>query len=176
MSPMRPLPSRQRSALAALLLGAVCLVHAGPARAHGGEAGDVAIGHPFATPTVPGAKNGAAYFARLENKGAQPDRLLRASTRAAARVELHTMSVDAQGIMRMREVDAIVLAPRSTLQMRPGQGVHLMLVDLREPLREGATFPMTLEFERGGKAEVKVVVQQPRSTDAVGSHPKAHTH
>ena len=51
---------------------------AGSAFAHGGDAGDIVIGHPFATPTVPGAKNGAAYCARLENKGAQPDRLLRA--------------------------------------------------------------------------------------------------
>jgi hypothetical protein len=142
--------------------------------AHGGQAGDVAIGHPFATPTVPGAKNGAAYFARLENKGAQPDRLLRASTPAAERVELHTMNVDSQGVMRMREVDAIVIAPKATLQMRPGQGAHLMLMGLREPLREGASFPMTLEFERGGKAQVKVVVQQPKRSDAAASH--AHTH
>jgi periplasmic copper chaperone A len=153
--------------LVALTAGAV---------AHGGQAGDVVIGHPFATPTVPGAKNGAVYFARLENKGTQADRLLRASTPAAARVELHRMNVDAQGVMRMREIDAIALAPGSTILMRPGQGVHLMLLDLRAPLREGATFPMTLEFERGGKTEVKVVVQQPRPTDAAASHPQGHSH
>lgn len=176
MRPVRPFPSRWPATIAVLLLAASGLVPASLALAHGGDAGDVAIGHPFATPTVPGARNGAAYIARLENKGAQPDRLLRAGTPAAARVELHSMRVDGQGIMRMREVDAIVLAPGSTLQMRPGQGVHLMLVDLREPLREGASFPMTLEFERGGKVEVKVVVQQPRPSDAAGSHPKAHKH
>jgi len=160
-------------ALAAAFAAAL-LATAGSALAHGGDAGDIAIGHPFATPTVLGAKNGAAYFARLENKGAQADRLLRASTSAAERVELHTMHVDAQGIMRMREVDAIVIAPRATLQMRPGQGAHLMLIGLREPLREGASFPLTLEFERGGKTEVKVVVQQPKRSDAAAPH--AHTH
>ncbi len=175
MSPVQPLASRQPTAIAALLLAAG-LVLAGPAFAHGGEAGDVAIGHPFATPTVAGAKNGAAYFARLENKGAQADRLLRASTPVAARVELHTMNVDAQGIMRMREVDAIVVAPKSSLQMRPGQGSHLMLIGLREPLREGATFAMTLEFERAGKTEVKVVVQQPKRRDAAAPHGATHTH
>jgi len=152
----------------------ILLALAAGAHAHGGQAGDIAISHPFATPSVPGAKNGAAYFARLENKGAQPDRLLRASTPAAERVELHTMTVDGQGIMRMREVDAIVIAPGTTLQMRPGQGAHLMLTGLREPLREGASFPMTLEFERGGKTEVKVVVQQPRRSDAAASHPHHH--
>ena len=169
---LAPVLVRFLSRAASFILGAAI---AGAAAAHGGQAGDVAIGHPFATPTVPGAKNGASYFARLENKGAQPDRLLRASTPAAAAVELHTMSVDAQGIMRMRQVDAIVIAPRSTLQMRPGQGAHLMLVGLREPLREGATFPMTLEFERGGKIEVTVAVQQRRRTDAAASHSATHT-
>ena len=157
-------------------LAVVAFGLAGAVAAHGGQAGDVAIGHPFATPTVPGAKNGAAYFARLENKGTQPDRLLRASTPAAASVELHTMNVDAQGIMRMRQVDAIVVAAGSTLQMRPGQGAHLMLIGLREPLREGTSFPMTLEFERGGKTEVTVVVQQPRRSDAGASHPAKHPH
>ena len=172
---MTPAPAFVRflSRAASVILGTGI---AAAAAAHGGQAGDVAIGPPFATPTVPGAKNGAAYFARLENKGAQPDRLLRASTAAAASVELHTMSVDAQGIMRMRQVDAIVIAAKSTLQMRPGQGAHLMLIGLREPLREGATFPMTLEFERGGKTEVTVVVQQPRRSDAAASHPATHTH
>jgi copper(I)-binding protein len=170
---MTPLPAFVRSLSAAAL--AVALAgFAAAAAAHGGQAGDIAIGHPFATPSVPGAKNGAAYFARLENKGGQPDRLLRASTPAAERVELHTMNVDAQGIMRMREVDAIVVAPKATLQMRPGQGAHLMLIGLREPLREGASFPMTLEFERGGRAEVKVVVQQPKQSDAAGSHSHKH--
>ena len=59
--------------------------------------------------------------------------------------------------------------------MRPGQGAHLMLIGLPEPLREGASFPMTLEFERGGKTEVKVVVQQPKRSDAAASH-SSHTH
>jgi copper(I)-binding protein len=154
-----------------LLAASMLVALAGGAAGHGGEAGDVAIGHPFATPTVPGATTGAAYVARLENKGTQPDRLLRASTPAARRVELHSMSVDAQGIMRMREIDGIALAPKATVAMRPGQGIHLMLVGLREPLREGATFPMTLEFERGGKVEVKVVVQVPKPRDDA-----AHAH
>jgi len=45
-----------------------------------------------------------------------------------------------------------------------------MLIDLKQPLNEGDSFPMTLEFERGGKVEVKVVVQVPkaRSDDMAG--------
>jgi len=134
--------------------------------AHGSSAGDVEIGHPFATPSLAGSANGAAYLVSLENTGSQADKLLRASTPMAASVELHSMNVDVQGVMRMRQVDAIDLAPKSTLKMRPGMGYHLMLVGLKQPLREGSTFPMTMEFQRGGKVEVKVVVQTPRPRDA----------
>ncbi len=140
------------------------------AAAHGSNVGDIAIGHPFATPSLAGTTTGAAYFATLENTGASADKLVRASTPMAARVEIHTMAVDAQGVMRMREIDGIALAPKAKLQMRPGMGMHLMLVGLKEPLKEGATFPMTLVFERAGTVEVKVVVQTPRAQGGGEEH------
>jgi hypothetical protein len=127
--------------------------------AHGSTVGDIEIGHPYATPSLPGTSNGAAYFAMLENTGNAADRLLRATTPVAARVELHSMAVDAQGVMRMREIDGIALAPHAKIRMRPGMGMHLMLVGLKEPLKDGARFPMTLEFERAGKVEVTINVQ-----------------
>ena len=140
------------------------------APAHGANVGDIAIGHPFATPSLAGTTTGAAYFATLENTGTSADKLVRASTPMAARVEIHTMAVDAQGVMRMREIDGIALAPKAKLQMRPGMGMHLMLVGLKEPLKEGATFPMTLVFERAGTVEVKVVVQTPRAQGGGEEH------
>jgi len=133
------------------------------AHAHGGRAGDVEITHPFATPTPTGASNGAAYVVTLENTGKRPDRLLRVSTPVAQRAEIHTMAVDAGGVMRMREVGEIALLPGVPVKMRPGEGYHFMLMGLKQPLKEGDSFPLTLEFERGGKAEVKVVVQVPKA-------------
>lgn len=146
---------------------------AAAAFAHGSTVGDIEIGHPYATPSLPGTSNGAAYFAMLENTGNAADRLLRATTPVAARVELHSMAVDAQGVMRMREVDGIALAPKAKVQMKPGSGLHLMLMGLKEPLKEDASFPMTLEFERAGKVEVKVIVGQPKPASAAAS---GHTH
>lgn len=166
MTPTRHLsrgPVRWALALALTVLGAA-------ASAHGSRAGDIAIGHPFATPSLAGTTTGAAYFAMIENTGATADKLVRASTPAAARVEIHTMAVDAQGVMRMREIDGIALEPKAKIRMRPGMGLHLMLVGLKEPLKEGASFPMTLQFERGGSVEVKVVVQAVKAGDAPGAH------
>jgi len=154
--------------IAALIAGA-----AGAAAAHGATVGDIAIGHPYATPSIAGTSNGAAYLASIENKGAAGDRLVRASTPMASRVEIHTMTLDAQGVMRMREIDGIALAPKAKVQMKPGAGLHLMLIGLKEPLKEDATFPMTLEFERAGKVEVKVIVGQPKPA---GSAASGHMH
>ena len=166
--PVRRFPKPIR-ALAALVAALAC---AG-AIAHGFSAGDIAIGHPFATPSLPGTSNGAAYFARLENNGATADRLLRASTPAASRVELHTMKVDAQGVMRMREIDGIALAPKAKIQMRPGSGMHLMLIGLKAPLQAGTSFPMTLVFERAGSVEVSVTVEALKAADPPAVQ---HTH
>jgi copper(I)-binding protein len=146
---------------------------AAAAFAHGSTVGDIEIGHPYATPSLPGTSNGAAYFAMLENTGNAADRLLRATTPVAARVELHSMAVDAQGVMRMREIDGIALAPHAKIRMRPGSGLHLMLVGLKEPLKDGARFPMTLEFERAGKVDVTVTVQ---SAIPGGGAPASHAH
>ena len=156
---------RTTTVLPALLLA----LAAGAVAAHDYRAGGVRVVHPFATPSVPGATNGAAYLATLENTGPAADRLLRASTPVAARVELHTMALDA-GTMRMREVEAIALAPKETLAMRPGQGFHLMLIQLKAPLKAGDTFPLVLEFDKGGKVEVRVDVQQPRDRAAAPDH------
>jgi len=133
---------------------------AGFALGHGVKAGDIAIDHPFATPSLPGTSNGAAYFAALENTGTAADRLASATTPVAARVELHTMNVDAKGVMRMREVDGIALAPGAKIGMKPGSGMHLMLIGLKEPLKAGTSFPMTLRFDRAGSVDVSVVVQE----------------
>ena len=148
----------------------VLAVASGVAAAHGGSVGNIHIGHPYATPSIPGTTNGAAYFAQLENKGAVADKLMKATTPAAERVEIHTMNVDAQGVMRMREVDGIALAPKAVLRLRPGAGMHLMLIGLKSPLKEGATFPMTLEFEKAGRVEVEVKVETPKAGAAGDMH------
>jgi periplasmic copper chaperone A len=122
---MRPVTTLGRAAVLAIgaLLGVTAL-------AHDYRAGDVRIIHPYATPSIAGMHSGAAYVATLENTGSKPDRLLRATSPQAGRVELHSMSVDTGGVMRMREQDSIRVEPGSPIKMKPGQGLHFMLMDL----------------------------------------------
>ena len=68
------------------------------------------------------------------------------------------VSVDA-GVMRMRGVAALEVKPGETLQLRPG-GYHVMLSELRQPLKVGDKFPMTLKFQNAGAVEVSVWVEE----------------
>lgn len=146
-----------------MTIAAALLATASATHAHDFRAGDLVIDHPYATPSLPGTKNGAAYFRSIRNSGTAPDRLVSARTDAAARVELHTMRTDGD-VMRMREVPAIELPAGQEVQLRHGQGHHLMLIDLKQPLVVGDRFDLTLVFEKAGEKTVKVWVQQPRSS------------
>ena len=114
------------------------------------------IDHPSARTTPPGAKTGAVYLT-IDNAGDRTDRLLRASTPIAAGVVLHQMVQDG-GVMRMRAVPSVEIIPGGRLELRPN-GYHLMLIDLRQPLKAGDKFPLTLTFEHAGSVLVQVWVE-----------------
>ena len=143
---------------------------AAAARAHGSRAGGLVIDHPYATPTPAGATTGAAYLRTLRNTGDQADRLIGASTPVARTVEIHRSVVDPAQVMRMRAVDGIDLPPKAELKLRHGGEHHLMLIDLRAPLKTGDRFPMTLRFQKAGEIEVMVWVQQPRDASGAPAH------
>ncbi len=147
-------------ALACALAVAAPLV----APAHETRGGAIDIEHAYAVPSLAGSRNGVAYVVRIRNGGTTPDKLLRATSSVAGRVELHTMAVSAQGVMQMREVDGIPVEPKGAIEMKPGMGYHFMLMDLKRTLKEGDTFPMTLVFEKAGSVDVKVVVQTPKAS------------
>jgi hypothetical protein len=144
------------------LLAALALALAAPAaRAHGSRVGDIVVDHPYAVPMPAGARNGAAYLRSLSNRGRQPDRLLGASTPRARRVELQRSTRDGD-VLRMRAIDAIELPPGAELRLRHGGELHLMLVDVNPPLRDGQRFALRLRFERAGEIALNVWVQTPR--------------
>ena len=119
------------------------------------------VDHPFSRATPPGAKSGGVYFT-VENEGKTGDRLLRASSPIAGAVELHQMTLDA-GVMKMRAVQSVDVKPGGKIEFKPG-GYHLMLLDLRQPLKTGDKFPLTLTFERAGTLETSVGVEEMGAT------------
>lgn len=135
-----------------------------PAMEHGAAAGLV-VHDAWARPTSPIATVGAAYLT-ISNHGMATDRLLGASSPVAVEVQLHG-STDDNGVMRMRPVDALEIAPHGSATMDPG-GMHFMLMELSAPLVAGSRFPLTLKFEHAGEVTVDVLVQ-----DGAGAHAHA---
>lgn len=136
-------------------LATACLL-AAPAGAHEFKVGDITVEHPWARPAVSG--NGAAYF-ELMNAGGTADRLVSASTPVAAMAELHTTMVDAKGVASMRPVQGVDIPAGGEAKLAAG-GLHVMLMQLKQPLKEGQSFPLTLQFEHAGKVTVEVEVER----------------
>jgi len=165
-----PLFSRS---LVAGLAGALALGAISPTFAHDYRLGELHIDHPWARATAPQQQNGAAYFT-VSNHGNTADRLVAAASPVAATVELHTHEVDSEGVMRMREVQAIEVPAGEAAALRPG-GLHVMLIGLENRLVEGEQFPLTLVFAEAGEIEVEVQVEA--VTFGVGGDaPMGHGH
>jgi periplasmic copper chaperone A len=137
------------------LIAGLCITLSTLAQAEKFQAPSIHIGHPYAHATAPGQPVGGAYLT-LTNRGPF-DRLIQASTPAAASTELHSMSMQGD-VMRMREVDAIALPKDQAVILKPG-GTHIMLMGLKAPLPLGSKIPLTLSFERAGKRVVMLDVE-----------------
>jgi copper(I)-binding protein len=116
--------------------------------------------------TAPGQKIAAGYMT-IRNNSPQPERLVGGSSQAAAKVETH-VSIKDGDIMRMREVKGYDIPAKGTFELKPN-GSHLMLVDLKKPLKEGEKVPVVLKFEKSGEVKVDFEVR-PLAASAPGHH------
>src|ERR1700738_844578 len=128
-----------------------------PARAEEVQLGDLVISQAWSRATPGGAKIGAGYLT-IENTGSVADRLMGGSGDVAARIEVHEMAMS-NGVMTMRPLDkGLAIEPGKTVKLAPG-GYHLMLIDLKNTLKQGDKLPITLEFEKAGKVKLSLDVQ-----------------
>jgi copper(I)-binding protein len=134
---------------------AACLLATG-ALAQQYKLGSLEIDHPWSRATPKGAKIGAGYVS-IKNTGSTADRLVGGSFADTGKVEVHQMTMD-QGVMKMRPVTGgVEIKPGETVELKP-DGLHLMFVDLKQPLKKGEQVDATLEFEKSGKVQVRFTV------------------
>lgn len=120
------------------------------------ELGDVMIHEGWARASIGSAPNSAAYMT-LMTRGDATDKLVDARTPVAETAELHNHIMD-DGIARMRAVEAIEIVPGETAVLEPG-GFHIMLMGLKEELKEGDAIPLTLTFEKAGDVTLDVPIK-----------------
>jgi copper(I)-binding protein len=144
-----------------------------PASAEEVKAGDLVITQAWSRATPGGAKIAGGYLT-IENKGATQDRLIGGAGDVAGKIEVHEMSMN-NGVMTMRPLDkGLTIEPGKTVKLAPG-GYHLMMLDLKSPLKQGDKVPVTLEFEKAGKVTLSLDVQgvgaqAPAGADKSGGH------
>ena len=140
-----------------VVLAAAVFVAAPPAFAQ-----SVKVENAWARATVPGQKTGSGY---VDLTSAADAALVAAGSPLAERAELHSMTMDG-GVMRMRALPRVELPAGKTVKLAPG-GLHVMLVDLKQPLKAGDKVPVTLSVQSSGTSLTTLKLEVPvRAADA----------
>lgn len=142
-------------AVRALLFSAALVFGAAEACAHEFKLGSIVVERPWARATP--AKVGGAYLT-IHNRGRAPDRLVKVASPAAEKAEIHETRVEG-GMASMHAVETIEVKPGAKVELRPG-GLHLMLMGLARPLKEGERLKLVLTFEKAGTIEVEAPVEK----------------
>jgi copper(I)-binding protein len=126
--------------------------------AHAGEVarlGPIEIDTPWARATIGTARPGAAYVT-FRNTGDQLEKLVGISTPAAAHPEVHEMTQEGD-VMKMRPAGPLEIPPGEEVHLEP-RGMHMMLMQLRQPLEEGESIPITFTFREAGEITVSAPI------------------
>lgn len=129
------------------------LLISGSALAHDGLKYD----EPYARATPPNAVN-SAVFMTIENHMKVERALVSASTDVAKKTELHTVEKEGD-LMKMRQVDRIVLPAEGEVVLKPGS-YHIMLLGVKQPLVEGETISVNLSYANGETETLEVPVKK----------------
>ena len=121
------------------------------AQAHSYHKGDILIGHVWAPPSQNGT---TSVYGPLMNNGAEADTLLSAQSPVAGTI-VFVSDHDGQ----RQEQDSIALPPGGEPVSLAAWGVHIELSDIKTPLANGTTFPLTLTFAHAGEITVEIEVE-----------------
>jgi copper(I)-binding protein len=161
------LPSTVRpsavAAIQAMLLAAVCA-------AVPSAFAQVKVDSPWVRGVVPGQLATGAFFDITASRDAT---LLKAESPAAAVTEIHRTEMKGD-MMSMHAVPSVPLPANKTVRFAPGS-YHVMLMDLKHPMKNGETVPLTLTVEYADKKRETIEVKAPvRGLGTSRQHPQQH--
>ena len=137
-----------------ILIAALAWASAGSALAQ------VDVTAAWARSTVP-LQGGTGAFMTIVTK--EGGKLVGVASPVAGVVELHEMAME-NNVMKMRAIPSLDLPAGREVQLKPG-GYHVMLLDLKRPLKVGEKVKIELRLEmRDGKRVTQPVEVEVRST------------
>ncbi len=130
------------------------------------QAQNVEVREAWVRATVPGQKASGAFMKLTAREGLH---LADVVSPLAGIAEVHEMKMEGE-VMKMRAVPALELPAGKTVELKPG-GYHVMLMDLKTPLKMGGTLPLTLVFKDAKGVQSRLEVQLPVRGTAPGTKP-----
>lgn len=100
------------------------------------------------------AGNGAVYFV-IRSSG--PDEIIGISSDVAEAAEMHESMMNGD-VMEMHHLESVVLDAGEPVTFEPG-GLHIMLVNLKQDLKTGDVFELTLQFKNFQDIQLHVPVR-----------------
>ena len=125
-----------------------------PLTAFADEAG-IHVDHVWSRAAMAGHE-GVVYLTITDT--GRPDTLTGVTTPIAAEAALH-QSVDDHGVAKMRPVASLPIESGKPVMLAPG-GYHIMLMGLKQTLKQGDSFPVTLQFEKAGQVTATATVEK----------------
>lgn len=135
-----------------------------------GAADAVSVHEPYVRLAPPNAPATGAFMV-IRNGGAKDVKVVKADNPASKVTELHT-HLNEGGVMKMRPVAGIDVKAGGEAVLKPGS-LHIMMIDLKAPMKEGDVVPITLTFDDGSAKQVEAKVVRPM---AAGMPMKEHKH
>jgi copper(I)-binding protein len=130
----------------------------------------VTVDEPYVRLAPPNAPATGAFMV-IKNAGDKDVKVVKADNPASKATELHT-HLNENGVMKMRPVAAIDVKSKGEAVLKPG-GLHVMLINLNAPMKEGDVVPITLTFDDGSSKKVDAKVVRPM---AAGMPAMDHKH
>lgn len=131
----------------------------------------VSIENAWVRATAPGQDVGAGFMTFTSQ---QDVTLISATSDITKSVEIHSMSMQ-NGVMKMRMLDNLEIKANQPYKLEPG-GFHLMLFDLKKPLKAGEYVNFELTFKSGTSEFKQKIKTQVKTSADVQSDDHSHHH
>ena len=110
---------------------------------------DIVIEKAWARGSIGIDRPGAVYMT-IHNTGDVAITLNGIKTDLATMPKFHRTKTRADGMSKMEPTGDVIIAAGEMVRLQPG-GLHIMLMGLQRPMKQGDSFDMTLIFSDGGE-------------------------
>lgn len=135
------------------------------------QTSSISVERAYIRSSIPGTTVTSSYMV-IENKGEKTVTLIGANSKISPRIEIHQHSMS-EGMMRMRQLDSIDINAKQRVVLQPS-GLHLMLFDVNNPLKDQQEVELTLNFSNEPSLTIQVPVYSPAQINKA-QNSDAHT-